>query len=167
MKRLLAVTLLVAAILIVGLGAWAESDNGTVSATWNVVNWIVLYIPDADMSVNLGTDVGSSYYHPDTGTWDPVTDGKNHNAYVITNDPHGYTLIVSADAGSTPADLSRFQIKGGDLTSWHSLDTTQTLKTTSAAAIDHIDNIYYQYLVNETDAPGDYTVTITYTVTTN
>lgn len=176
MKRLVLVALV--GLLVLGLvgGALADIDGGTgtpataslnVDVSWVVDNWILLYIPNADMNVSLGT-VDSSYYHPDTDTWDPVTDGLDHNAYVITNAPGGYTLTVSAaSSGPMTADLTRFQIKGGDLTSWTSLDTPQTLKTTSAAAIDHIGNIQYQYLVNETDAPGNYAVTVTYTATTN
>ncbi len=177
MKRLFVLMLVGALVIGVGVVTLAETVVNTppsatatindVDASWSVVNWIILYIPVADLSVNLGTDVGGSYYDPDTDVWDPVTDGANHNAYVITNAPDGYTLTVSAVVPTGMlGDLARFQIEGGDL-SWTSLNTTQTLKTTSAAAIDHISDIQYQYLVNETDAAGDYAVTVTYTVTTN
>ena len=178
MKRLF--ILVIVGTLVIGASVATVADTsvgatGTPAAlspkvSWNVVNWIILYIPDNnpdDMNVGLGT-VNSGYYDLNTGTWKPLTDNKNHNAYVITNDPQGYTLTVSATASSTPAaDLTRFQIKGGDLIDWASLDTARTLKKGDAGdvGVTHIDNIQYEYLPSFNDAPGDYAVTVTYTVT--
>ncbi|MEA1904852.1 MAG: hypothetical protein U9M97_03105 [Candidatus Hadarchaeota archaeon] len=176
MKRLFLVTMLVG-LLTLGLsvGVAAASVTGTgsslgVNVTWKVDSWIILYIPTGDMSFDLG-EVDSSYYDPVNKTWDPLTDGGSHNAWVITNDPAGYTLtVIAVDAsvsGNELADVTRFEMKGGDLSGFTAVDTDQTLKTTSAAAVDHISDIKYRYQVDETDAPGDYAVTVTYTVTTN
>ena len=170
MKRLI-LLLALAAVMTIGLVGFADTavDSGPTPlsaslspvVSWNVVNWIILYIPDDDMAVNLGT-IDGSLYDPEHGTWTPLT-SSSKNAYVIAN--VGYTLTLSAaSTGTESADLTRFQVKGGDLTSFASLDSDQTMKTGNPG-ITHISDIQYQYVPSFDDAPGDYAVTVTYTVT--
>ena len=76
-----------------------------------------------------------------------------------------YTLTLSAaSTGTETADLTRFEVKGGDLTAFTPLDSDQTMAT-GGAGITHIDDIQYEYIPSFDDAPGDYAVTVTYTVT--
>ena len=169
MKRL--ITLIVIGALVIGAGvaALADTSVGTTGTpatlspvvSWNVANWIVLYIPNNDMTVDLGT-IDGSLYDPSTSTWTPLT-SSNKNAYVISN--VNYTLTLhAASTGTNTADLSRFEVKGGDLTSFTPLSSDQTLKT-GQPGITHISDIQYEYVPSFSDAPGDYAVTVTYTVT--
>ncbi len=169
MKRLF--ILVIVGTLVIGASVATVADTsvgatGTPAAlspkvSWNVVNWIILYIPNSDMTVDLGT-IDGSLYDPSTNTWTPLT-SSNKNAYVISN--VNYTLTLhAASTGTNTADLSRFEVKGGDLTSFTPLSTDQKLKT-GQPGVTHIDDIQYEYVPSFNDAPGDYAVTVTYTVT--
>ena len=171
MKRLTLLLALVVAIAVIGLGAFGGTamDSGASPrsaslspvVTWSVQNWIILYIPDSDMNVDLGT-IDGSLYDPTTGTWTPLI-SQDKNAYVVAN--VNYTLTLhAASTGTNNADLSRFKIKGGDLSSFTPLSSDQTLKT-GQPGITHIGDIQYEYVPSFNDAPGNYAVTVTYTVT--
>ncbi len=168
MKRLFAFVVAVSLMLAVGVGLWAASDldRGTppLSASlspvvqWSANSWIFLYIPDADMTVDLGV-TDDSLYDPVTDTWKPLTSGTK-NVYVSGN----ISFSLRVTAASTTADLARFEITGGDLGGFVSLDTKRTLKS-GGSGMTHIDDIQYQYVPSWDDAPGNYSVTVTYTVT--
>ena len=170
MKRLI-ILFAVAAVVLIGTGVLADTaqDSGAAPlsaslspiVTWNVTGWVILYIPSSDMAVDLGT-IDGTLYDPVSGTWTPLT-SSDKNVYVISNT--SYILTVSAaSTGNETADLSRFQIKGGDLATFTSLDSDQTLKN-GGAGITHIADIQYQYIPSFADVPGDYAVTVTYTAT--
>lgn len=171
MKRLLTLVLAVSVLASVGLGGWADiaRDSGTLPlsaslqpvVTWNANNFIILYIPSADMAVDLGT-IDGTLYDPVSDTWTPLT-STSKNAYVIAN--VAFTLkVTAASTGTETADLTRFKMSGGDLSSFTALDSAQTLKSGSAG-ITHISDIQYRYEPSWADAAGDYAVTVTYTAT--
>jgi hypothetical protein len=165
MKRLF--VLLIAAVTVVGLsiGSWAANPQD-VNVNWDVNGWIILYVPSTDREVTLGT-VDGSQYNPETETWTAITDGIPHSAYVISNSVNGFTLTVSAanDIGYEVADLSRFQMQGGDLSSWTgSLNGTQIMAR-SSAGISGVTDLKYQYVPSWEDVPGNYQVIVTYTAT--
>ena len=178
MKRLVILTLMVAALLSVGLGAWANSDigvngdSGTLSpsASWNVGTFIVLIIPQDDMAIPLedatGQVDGNGNLLPLTEIANNNPNQNNHSARVITNDTAGYELVVSAS--STTAILSEFQMKGGLLTDWTAFNDKGDgilIAESGAAADDTISGIAYRYAVSTSDTPGAYSVTLTYTAT--
>ncbi|MCD6141415.1 hypothetical protein J7J55_01685 [Candidatus Bipolaricaulota bacterium] len=167
MKRLIILLVAAATVAMIGTMAFGDTAIGGNSAslspvvTWNVSGWIILYIPHSDMTVDLGT-IDGNLYDPETGTWTPLV-SSTKNAYVFAN--RTYTLTLSAaSTGTETADLTRFEVKGGDLTAFTPLDSDQTMAT-GGAGITHIDDIQYEYIPSFDDAPGDYAVTVTYTVT--
>ncbi len=163
--------LVVVISVVVSVGVWADTarDNGATPlsaslapvVTWNAHNWIILYIPKADMAVDLGT-IDGTLYDPVSDTWTPLTSGDK-NAYVIGN--VSFILkVIAASTGTITADLTRFKMVGGDLASFTALDSDQTLKKGNVG-ITHISDIQYRYEPTWADAPGDYAVTVTYTAT--
>jgi len=163
MKRLFISILVVAVAVSVGVAVWASNPQD-VRVNWHTNSWIILYVPD--QSIELGT-VDGSQYHPASETWTPITDGSDHSAYVITNNAAGFTLSVSAAnaAGYVAADLSRFQMVGGNLGTWTgNLNNTQILSG-SSVGVGRATNINYQYVPSWNDAAGDYRVIVTYTAT--
>ncbi len=182
MKKAGVLTMAVIVIVMgLSLASWAAVDRGngspTASATlaptvsWSALNWVILYIPDGDMSVTLGT-IDENAYDPTTTTWTPISDGLTHSAWVITNDRDGFTLTVSAvDTGATViTDMSDFQMKGGDFgTTWTGMASSGNLVdkgTNTAGYFIQTTDIEYQYVPDEDDPVGSYQVTVTYTVTT-
>jgi hypothetical protein len=165
MKRLFVLLTVVVMTMYVGVAAWAANPQD-VDVDWNVDSWIILYVPAGDRDISLGT-VDGSQYDPETETWTAITDGSSHSAYVISNSVDGFTLSVSAAnaTGYEAADLSRFQMVGGDLTAWTGdLSNTQILAS-STAGIEGVTDIKYQYVPDWEDAPGKYQVIVTYTAT--
>lgn len=163
MKRLFVSVLVVAVAVSLGVAAWAANTQD-VQVNWHTNNWIILYVPD--QTINLGT-VDGSQYDPANNTWAPISDGSDHSAYVITNNAAGFTLSVSAEnaSGYVAADLSRFQMTGGQLGTWTGgLSNTQILSD-SSAGIGSATDIDYQYVPSWDDAAGDYRVIVTYTAT--
>ncbi|RLE40835.1 hypothetical protein DRJ23_01240 [Candidatus Acetothermia bacterium] len=167
MKRLIILLVAAATVAVIGTMAFGDTAIGGNSASlqpvvrWSVSGWIILYIPHSDMTVDLGT-IDGNLYDPETGTWTPLV-SSTKNAYVFAN--RTYTLTLSAaSTGTETADLTRFEVKGGDLTAFTPLDSDQTMAT-GGAGITHIDDIQYEYIPSFDDAPGDYAVTVTYTVT--
>ena len=161
MKRLFVSILVVAVAVSLGVVAWADNPQD-VQVNWHANNWIILYVPD--QTIDLGTVTGAEY-DPATGVWTPISDGSDHSAHVITNNAAGFTLSVSAAnvAGYVAADLSRFQMDGGELGTWTgSLSNTQILSG-SSAGIGSATDINYQYVPSWDDASGDYRVIVTYT----
>lgn len=165
MKRLFVSILAVAVAVSFGVAVLAANPQD-VQVDWHTNSWIILYVPSADQNVTLGT-VDGSQYDPVTGNWTPITDGSDHDAYVITNNTAGFTLSVSAVSatGYESADLARFQMSGGDLTAWTgSLNNTQILSA-SAQGLGGATDINYQYVPSWSDAAGNYQVIVTYTAT--
>jgi len=167
MKRLIILLAVATTVAMVGAAAVADTAVGGNSAslspviTWSASGWIILYIPSSDMSVDLGT-IDGTLYDPVSGTWTPLV-SSTKNAYVFSN--RTYTLTLSAvNTGTETADLTRFKVKGGDLTAFTALDSDQVMKT-GGAGDTHIDDIQYEYIPSFDDAPGDYAITVTYTVT--
>ena len=163
MKRLFISILVVAVAVSVGVAVWASNPQD-VQVNWHTNSWIILYVPD--QSIELGT-IDGSQYNPASETWRPITDGNDHSAYVITNNAAGFTLSVSAAnaAGYVAADLSRFQMVGGNLGTWTgNLNNTQILSG-SSVGVGRATNINYQYVPSWDDAAGDYRVIVTYTAT--
>ena len=160
-----------AALADVAVGRGGANDQISasldVTVSWSAYKWIVLYIPTNDMAINLG-DIDASLYDPVNDQWTPISDGKNHSVYVITNNSQGFVLDVTAANSANAdqqADLSRFQIKYGN-NSWTSLDNKATLLSESGPGRYSIADIQYQYVPSWADAPGSYEVIVTYTATT-
>ena len=134
-----------------------------VALSWDWPTLIILILDH--MSVDLGT-IGPDSFDPatGTGTWTPLTSGRKR-ALVFAN--VGFTLRVTAESatGFMPADLTRFKMIGGDLTTFTPLDVERTLATSTIGGLHWIRDIQYQYIPCWRDAPGLYKVTVTYTVT--
>ena len=174
---------LIVASIVLGLGCWAfahtavgtgdpasASLDDVVTVSWSVLNWIILYIPAGDTSVNLG-EVGPGLYHPDTGSWDQLESG-GHEIYVITNDPDGFQLQVSATLVSCPDGhpnrdgiLARLEWSSDTLGVSDYLNGTVTY-TTDSSGLTSASDITYTFTPSFDDVAGDYSVTVTYTVTT-
>lgn len=165
MKRLFVLILAVAVAVSLGVATLAANPQD-VQVNWHANNWIILYVPSSDQDVTLGT-VDGSQYDPANGTWSAITDGFDHSAYVITNSTGGFTLSISAASatGYESADLARFQMEGGELTTWTSLDSAQQILSGTSAGVVSATNIDYQYIPSFADAPGDYQVIVTCTAT--
>ena len=170
MKRLFVLVVGVVTVIGLNIAGWAAGpaweNPQDVSVDWQVSPWITLFVPVRDREVTLGT-VDGSQYDPETQTWTAITDVVSHSAYVISNSVSGFTLSVSAAnaSGYEAADLSRFQMVGGDLSAWTgNLSGTQILAS-SSPAIKGVDDLKYQYVPSWQDAPGDYQVIVTYTAT--
>jgi hypothetical protein len=133
-------------VLSLGVAAWA-SDQQDVQVNWHANSWIILYVPTADQTVDLGT-IDGSQYDPATDTWSAISDGNDHTAYVITNSAGGFTLSISAAnaTGYNTAALTRFQMKGGDLAAWTSLDSAQQILSGTSAGVASATDINYQYI---------------------
>ena len=172
-------TTLVVLVTLVGLGAWADIDRGTgdpanaslgVTVGWNANNWVIIYIPAADMSVDLGT-VDGSLYDPGTGTWTPLTSG-GHSVYMVTNNPAGLQLQVSGTLTSYPSGhpnptgiLGRLTLTSTTLGLSGALSGTLTYSTAGPGLASATD-LVYTFTPSFDDVPGNYAVTVTYTVTT-
>ncbi|MCI2425891.1 hypothetical protein LM597_00455 [Candidatus Acetothermia bacterium] len=129
---------------------------------WNALSWVALHIPTADRTVALGT-IGPKLFDPTTGVWTPLVSGKKR-AWVIAN--IGFTFRVTArNTGTMPADLARFQMIGGDLATFMSLNVERILASRTTGGFLRITNIRYQYVPSWADPPGAYAVTVTYTIT--
>jgi len=175
MRKLL---ILAGAVVALGGLALADVDRGTgdpaeasldVTVTWSAAEWIILYIPSTDMSVNLG-EIGPGRYDPETGTWTPLESG-NHRVVVVTNAPGGFQLQISAAVASVPAGhpnptgiLSRLTLTSAALgLTDASLDTTRSYS--GPRGLFMANDIQYQFTPSFDDVPGSYSVTITYTAT--
>ncbi|MEA1904853.1 MAG: hypothetical protein U9M97_03110 [Candidatus Hadarchaeota archaeon] len=150
---------------------------------------IGLYIPPQDLAIDLGT-VDSSCYDIKTASWCTISDGRQHTAWIFVllwskkipapaelaglPDETGpalpggvnYSLVVTArDTGPTRIDdLADLQITGGELKGWTGLDKTATLFVVNTFGVFRINDIQYRYQADLHDRPGDYGVTITYTI---
>jgi len=169
---------LIVASIVLGLGclAFADTAVGTgdptraslnVTVGWSVLNWIILYIPAGDMSVNLG-EVGPDKYNPETKEWTPLKSG-GHSVYVITSDPDGFELQVSATLVSYPdghpdSDGILARLEWSSSLGSGSLDGTVTY--TGSTGLTSASDITYTFTPSFDDIAGDYSVTVTYTVTT-
>ena len=173
---------LIVASIVLGLGCWAfahtavgtgdpasASLNDVVTVSWSVLNWIILYIPAGDTSVPLG-QIGPGLYHPDTGSWDQLKSGE-HEVYVITNDLGGFQLQVSATLVSCPDGhpnpdgiLARLEWSSSTLGGSGSLNGTVTCF--GSRGLTSASDITYTFTPSFDDVAGDYSVTVTYTVTT-
>jgi len=144
-------------------GAWQQTTcYREVTLNWDLPRWIILHIPPAHMSVDLGT-ITPGLFDPRTETWTPLTSGMK-SAWVIAN--VGFILRVTAEStGPMETDLTRFKMIGGDLTTFTPLDVERTLATSTIGGLHWIRDIQYQYIPCWRDAPGLYKVTVTYTVT--
>jgi len=172
---------LIVASIVLGLGCLAFADIASgigehptasldVTVSWRVLNWIILYIPADDMSVNLG-NVGPDKYNPETNEWTLLESG-GHSVYVITSDPDGFELQVSAELVSYPDGhpnpnniLARLAWSSVSLDAKGTLDETVTY-TTDSSGLTSASDITYTFKPSFDDIAGDYSVTVTYTVTT-
>jgi len=178
MKKLSIVGIVMAVVLAFSMAGWADVARGdgaelSPQVSWKVANWIILYIPDADMSVDLGT-IDDESYNPVTEEWTDL-ESTDHSVYVITNHTSGFTLVVkqltvSDVTAPTGVDkdevLSKFKAKGGDQSSYTVLtggDTT--VLDRSSNGIFSAKDISYKYTPDTSDLSGNYNISLTYTVT--
>jgi hypothetical protein len=165
--RKLVVVLVVAALMsgisVAAFAAAPPTATQPVNVFWTVGRWIRLSIPVAEHNVDLGYVDGA--YDPVTGALHPIY-RTGLRVTVRTNIAAGFTLTASAtNIGAIAADLTRFDIIGGDLTAWTALDTMQTLLTRSSPGTVHVTNLGYRYRGTTADLPGSYTVRVTFTAT--
>jgi hypothetical protein len=178
MKKWLTVAL---AVSLISLGGWADVSRGTgdpasasldVTVNWSAYNWIILYIPAGDMSVDLGT-ITPDLYDPETGTWTPLTDnGGPRTVMVITNDSDGFQLQISGSLSTYPSDhpnpsgiLNRLTITSTDLGVTDAA-LSSTITYTGSQGLFLADDIAYEFTPSFDDTAGSYSVLVTYTATT-
>jgi len=170
MKKLSLLGMVIAVVLAFSVAGWADVARGdgaklSPQVSWNAGNWIILYIPEADMKVDLGT-IDDESYDPVTGQWTDL-ESTNHSVYVITNHISGFTLVINQLTAAnvtapTGVDkdtvLTKFKVKGGDQTSY------TVLTGGNVAILDRAD-ISYKYTPDTSDLSGSYSISLTYTVT--
>ncbi len=158
---------LVAAVLLSVMVSHAESEDAEVNVTWSSQTFIWLSIDQG--SVDLGTvggESGPGSYDPDTDQWEPL-ESIDNTGYALTNSAGGFQVTVSATtSGSPAADLTRFMIRGWEITDWLALDETRTLGTRGTAGRQNFTDIGYRYEPSWEDEPGTYEVVVTFTATT-
>ena len=173
MKRLITILTLVALISGISVAAFALTPvpvpvTEDVLVTWKIGQWIWLWIPVDDRGVELvaETPVGHEppIYVPALGENAPFS------VLVWTNMPGGFTLTVEAGLigipiGATDVAAS-FDIRGGDLTTWHDLSATRTLLSSTIPGIFSAHDIDYRFRFDPAiHPPGEYSLTIVYTAT--
>ena len=99
--------------------------------------------------------------------------GSSTNGYLVGNNPAGYTVTgIDAKAtdtgymttsGGTPL-ANRLEISDDEFTGYVPADTGKTWVDTSGPTSESIE-LYVSQLVEYTDAPGSYSINITFTVT--
>lgn len=171
MKRLFTFAVALLLVGVVFLGAWAADESGQTEVSWNVGNcWINLTVHG---SVDLGTITAPDQVLEDT-------DGND--VQVRSNCANGVELQVKATGSTTPAGfegdlLADFQWKVADVpsnphvtnaqdtyTSFSAFDTLMTVAVSSKPATLTF-GMAYKYTSDEQDIPGDYSITLEYTAT--
>ena len=174
MHRLRILMVMLLAVALLGLsGVWAATatTSGETTVYWNAVCWIGLAVhPD----VNLGTIDASAFA---TG----YLESTGNAVTVHTNCVSGYTLESEAIATTTPTGftgniLADFYwwvngVTGPNLdfvqnseTNFTALNTKELVARSLHPATHHFD-MGYKYYIDTDDIPGNYSVTIRYTVT--
>ena len=167
-----------AALVVMGGVVFADVDTGIgdpatasldVNVTWNISQWIVLYIPSVDMNVDLGT-VDASLYDPESNSWSSLS-SSDHDVVVATNAPGGFQLTISGTLASYPTGhpdpngiLDRLELSSASL--GISGPVSGSLTYDGSRGLTTASDITYTYTPNFDDIPGSYQVTVTYTVTT-
>jgi len=168
-------------VLVIGLVGWADVSRGTgdpatasldVTVEWNAYNWIIIYIPAEDMNIDLGT-ISPDLYNPETGNWTPLTDaGGPRSVMVITNAAGGFQLQISGTLDTYPSDhgnpggiLGRLTLSSTDL-GVTDAPLSGTITYTGSRGLFLADDIVYEYTPSFDDTAGSYSVTVTYTATT-
>ncbi len=105
---------------------------------------------------------------------DVPNEGSSTNGYLVGNNPAGYTVTgIDAKAtdtgymttsGGTPLG-NKLEISDDEFTGYVTADTGKTWVDTSGPTAVSIE-LYVSQLVEYTDAPGSYSIEITFTVTT-
>lgn len=163
---------------LVGMGGVSVGTGDPASASldvavlWDAYNWIILYIPSSDMTIDLGT-ITPDLYDPETDTWTPLTDsGGPRKVVVVTNNSGGFQLQISAvlvayptDHGNPSGILARLTLTSADL-GFSDAALSGTLTRNGSRGLFVADDIVYEFTPSFDDTPGDYSVTITYTATT-
>ena len=171
MKRLFTFAV---ALLLVGMvlpGTWAADESGQTVVHWNASGcWINLKVHE---NVDLGTITG-----PDQ----VLEDASGNNVRVKTNCANGFVLEVQAADASTPAGfegdlLADFQWKVAQApgsphvtnvqdayTSFSDFNAAETVAVSSKPGTVTF-GMGYRYTSDEQDIPGDYSITLLYTAT--
>jgi len=105
---------------------------------------------------------------------DVPNEGSSTNGYLVGNNPAGYTVTgIDAKAtdtgymttsGGTPLG-NKLEISDDEFTGYVTADVGKTWVDTSGPTSESID-LYVSQPIEYTDAPGSYSIEITFTVTT-
>lgn len=178
MKKILALLLVLAVVVPV----MAETENKNVEVEWNLAGcWISLNV--------------SPYYRiaPPGGTtynvWEPnqTITGENPHELEVKTSCKGYNVYVKTTGLTVPAGhksewnpedtYTDFDLKADvttgnissmipDYESFNSLNTDKQILETEQARNTFTD-MYYRYNIDENDVPGQYTMNLVYTVSTD
>jgi hypothetical protein len=139
-----------------------EVVNST-QLSWSITAWCALSVPQGEATVYLG-EVGPGLYDPEADSWQSLSSSAKR-LFLATNVPQGLALGVSASSqGELPVDLSRLYVSCCSQPGM-SLESPRTLFTATEPGVYKLTGIVYRYQPDFTDAPGDYMVTVTYTLT--
>ncbi|MFQ5795516.1 MAG: hypothetical protein ACE5JP_10770 [Candidatus Bipolaricaulia bacterium] len=193
-RNRMAITIATALVLVISasIGVWAVTGgnngaavNGTVGplsdgtpvVSWSAYTWAQIAVHGA---VALGTIDDTTAYTgatPSGGGAFGNLESLTNNVFVITNDPDGWVLQISVTGTSTPLGftgdlLGDFQwretpITAGTYAAATGLDLLPATVDTTAAAGSAVYGFDYKYNIDINDIPGNYSVTVQYTVTTN
>ena len=143
-------------VLVSPVAVLAESDNINISG--EVPSSIVIDVPD---DITLDSMVPGTVVTSDVQT---VT---------VTSNATTWSLKVAEYEGDSDGKMAQvnfhpmtnpLQVKGGD-TGYSSLASIVTLKASGSGSMS-INDIYFQQVVASNEAPGTYSITVVFTVTT-
>jgi hypothetical protein len=155
----LALTLALVSILLIPLSAEATSTDtttlsGTVGTSITVTSPTTIEMP----SLVAGTTVTSA---TQSVRIDTNTTGWSLEVADTSTDEHDGKL--SKDDGT---DLStELEIRGGDLSEYRPLSSSQSLKSSGVSGTTSIDNIYFRQSVPINAVTGTYKITLIFTAT--
>lgn len=143
---------------------WAAQANQPVDVSWSAAGWIIIYIPTADRSVDLGT-IDASLYDPVTDTWQRLS-STGHSVYVATNAKNGFVLQISGSLTTYPTGhpnpngiLGRLTLASTSLGISGALDGT--ISYTGSRGLTFATDIAYEFTPSLDDVPGNYSVQVT------
>jgi hypothetical protein len=148
----LAVTLALVSILLIPFSAEATSTDttnlsGTVGTSITVTSPETIEMP----SLVAGTTITST---TQSVRIDTNTTGWNLEVADTSTDEHDGT-----DLGS------ELEIRGGDLTEYRPLSSSQSLKSSGVSGTTNVDNIYFRQNIPINAVTGTYKITLTFTAT--
>jgi hypothetical protein len=155
----LALTLALVSILLIPLSAEATStDTTTLSGTVGT-----LLTVDSLATIEMPPLVAGTIVISTTQLVKIETNTTGWSLEVADTSTDEHDGKLSKDDGT---DLgNELEIRGGDLSEYRSLSSSQSLKSSGVSGTTNIDNIYFRQIVPINAVTGTYKITLTFTAT--